>query len=303
MSRRESVGRGLRSLWATIAAIALLGMGVALIATRYQQSQLENDATRDARKLAETVLQPMLEPSDVQGPVRGPRYDELLASVREDVLAGPINAVKVYRGDGTIVFATDPALVGDKAPAMRSEVHSVISGTAQSEVVGESYRTLTSLTVGSDQPVIVAAELDQAHPPIVERAKDRWYPWAVRGAWVAGIFVVLYLATALFFGVLAWLGRSAARRKQTVAATPKAARPRVSKRAEPDPSMPAYMQPNFREEVEARRQVETELAQAVRERAELQERLRRLEIELEEARRQANGLETNGHEAAERVLP
>jgi hypothetical protein len=193
-------------------------------------------------------------------------------------------------------FADDAKLVGDKDAAMRDPIHEAISGTAQSAVAGESYRTLVSLRVGEDRPVLVTAELDQPHAAIVEEAKDRWYPWTVRAGWAAGVFVALYVATALFFGLLGRLSHSAARREKDAEA-PKP-RTRAVPAPQKDASLPAYMQPGFREEVEARRKVEAELATSERERAELRERLRRLEGELEEARRRASE-----SEPAERVLP
>ncbi len=282
---------------ATLAAICLLGAGVAFGVTRYRQSELERAATRDARKLAVDVLQPMLTPADVEDPIRGTRYDELLASVHEVVLAGPINGLRLWRADGTILFADEPNFVGRRFPDMREDVHAVMGGTTQSEVDGDRFRTLTSLRVGEDPPVVVAVELDQPHGAIVERAKDPWYPWVFRAGTAAAVCIVLYVATALFFALLGAQSRRATQRKEPAGAT-KRSPVRAPGSRTTDADLPAYMQPGFREEVEARRRAEEALAQADQERVALRARLSRLEAELDEAR----GRITE-QEPSERALP
>src|SRR3989304_5181302 len=90
MAARKDLGRDLRALCAMLAVICLLGAGVAYGATRYLQTELEADATRDARKLTMDVLRPLLPPRDATAPIRAARYEELLDSVRERGLAGAV---------------------------------------------------------------------------------------------------------------------------------------------------------------------------------------------------------------------
>ena len=179
MPDRRHRGRQLRDVFITLALIFLLGAGAAYGATRYLQSGLESDATRDARRLSVDVLQPLLVPADAQGLVQGARYDELLSAVDERVLAGPINGVLLLARDGTVLFADQPSLVGDHEPALRDDIHSVIAGTSQSSVDGDRFRTLTALEIGSP-PTLVAAELVRSHPAIVEESREVWYPWVGR---------------------------------------------------------------------------------------------------------------------------
>ncbi len=172
MSKRGNRSREIRALWATLAVIALLGAGAAFGATRYAQIDAERDATRDAHRLAVDVLQPLLIPADTQSPVRGVRYDQLLASVRERVLAGPINGVRLWRGDGTVLFSDEPALVGTHETEMREDVHEAIAGTSLGDVSGDRFRTLTSLRIG-EPPAVVAVELDESHAAL---GRDRGRP-------------------------------------------------------------------------------------------------------------------------------
>ena len=245
--------------------------------TRYLQSELESDANRDARKLSVDVLQPLLVPADVQGPVQGARYDELLAAVDQRVLAGPINGVLLLAQDGTVLFADQPSLVGDHEPALRNDIHAVIAGTSQSSVDGDRFRTLTALEIGSP-PTLVAAELVRSHTAIVEESREVWYPWVARAITAAIVCFGLALVTAIVFFVIGVFERRSARQRSAVTAPP----PRRRKRDQvPDENAPAYMHPSFKDEVAARRQVEDELRAIQHERDALAQRVQHLEAELD----------------------
>ena len=277
MPDRRHRGRQLRDVFITLALIFLLGAGAAYGATRYLQSGLESDATRDARKLSVDVLQPLLVPADAQGLVQGARYDELLSAVDERVLAGPINGVLLLARDGTVLFADQPSLVGDHEPALRDDIHSVIAGTSQSSVDGDRFRTLTALEIGSP-PTLVAAELVRSHPAIVEESREVWYPWVGRAITAAIVCFGLALVTAIVFATIGVLGRRSARQRSTVE-SPRLRRKKAG--ADADENAPAYLHPSFKDEVAARRQVEEELMAIQHERDALAARVQRLEAELD----------------------
>ena len=277
MPDRRHRGRQLRDVFITLALIFLLGAGAAYGATRYLQSGLESDATRDARKLSADVLQPLLVPADAQGLVQGARYDELLSAVDERVLAGPINGVLLLAQDGTVLFADQPSLVGDHEPALRDDIHSVIAGTSQSSVDGDRFRTLTALEIGSP-PTLVAAELVRSHPAIVEESREVWYPWVGRAITAAIVCFGLALVTAIVFATIGVLGRRSARQRSAVE-SPRLRRKKAG--ADADENAPAYLHPSFKDEVAARRQVEEELMAIQHERDALAARVQRLEAELD----------------------
>jgi hypothetical protein len=298
MPAYERRGRALRGLLGTLTVIFLLAVGFTYGATRYQQRQFEEDATRDARKLAVRVLQPMLLPSDATGPIRGERYQQLLSIVEERVMAGPINRVRVWRADGTILFADDPSMVGKREPQMRDEIHAVTGGgTSQGSVKGERYRSLTSVRVG-DPPRFLVVELDQPHDAIVQRAKKQWRPWMVRAGVGAGVSFALYLATAIglaLYGGLVKSGRAKPKQPKPKDAKIKDAKAPATaalakngkdgkREREKGAEIPGYMQPGFQDEVNARRRAEDAMQTLERQRDELLERVRRLEAELEQAR-------------------
>jgi hypothetical protein len=277
MPDRRHRGRQLRDVFITLALVFLVGAGAAYGVTRYLQSDLESNATRDARKLSVDVLQPLLVPADAQGPVQGARYDELLAAVDQRVLAGPINGVLLLAQDGTVLFADQPSLVGDREPALRDDIHAVIAGTSQSSVDGDRFRTLTALEIGFP-PTLVAAELVRSHTAIVEESREVWYPWVGRAITAAIVCFGLALVTAIVFFVIGVLERRSARQRSAVTAPPLRRRKRDQVE---DENAPAYMHPSFKEEVAARRQVEDELRAIQHERDALAQRVQHLEAELD----------------------
>lgn len=284
MAARKDLGRDLRALWATLAVICLLGAGVAYGATRYLQTELEADATRDARKLTMDVFRPLLLPRDATAPIRAARYEELLDSVHERVLAGPIVGLKLWAADGTILFATNQDQVGDREPAMREDLHDVIGGASRSVVEGDRFRTFTSMRIG-EPPTIVTAELVRSHAAIVEKSRERWYPWVPRALMASAGFAAFYVATAILFAIAVALRRWARRRKVSGREAPPIPGGRAGRPAE---DLPAYMAPGFREMVEGRQEMELEMATALQERDELATRLRRIETQTE--RGDAQGL-------------
>jgi hypothetical protein len=277
MSDLRHRGQQLRGLFLWLAVIFLVVAGVAYGVTWYHQTELETDATRDARRLSLDVLQPLLVTADAQGPVRGARYDELLDAVEKRVLAGPINGVLLLAQDGTVLFADQPALVGDEQPALRDDIHALISGASRSSVDDGRFRTLTVLEIGSP-PTLVAAELVRSHTAIVEESREQWYPWVWRAIPAAIVSFGLALVTAIVFFAIGALRRRSARQRSAVAAAP--VRRKKAERVANE-NLPAYMQPTFKEEVAARRRAEEELNTVQHERDALATRVQRLEAELD----------------------
>jgi hypothetical protein len=277
MSDLRHRGQQLRGLFLWLAVIFLVVAGVAYGVTWYQQTELEADATRDARRLSLDVLQPLLVSADAQGPVRGARYDALLDAVEKRVLAGPINGVLLLAQDGTVLFADQPALVGDEQPALRDDIHALISGASQSSVDDGRFRTLTVLEIGTP-PTLVAAELVRSHTAIVEESREQWYPWVWRAIPAAIVSFGLALVTAIVFFAIGALRRRSARQRSAVAAAP--VRRKKAERVANE-NLPAYTQPTFKDEVAARRRAEEELNTVQHERDALATRVQRLEAELD----------------------
>jgi hypothetical protein len=287
---RPKPGSALRALWATLAGILLLLGGVAYAANLYFASELERGAARDARKLAIDVIQPLLSSADASAPIRGARYDQILSSLEQNVLAGPINRVRVWRADGTILFADDPSLVGDREVDMRADIP-VTAGASESQVLCDRFRTMTSIRVG-EPPILLAVELGRPHEAVVAPARERWQPWVVRAGVAAGVCVALYILTWVFFGVFGAMKRHPKTAKVKSREADRGGRKAPKDGIPADGELPPYMQAGFQDEFQNRKRAEDALAAAERQRDALLERVRVLELELEAARNKANGQES-----------
>jgi hypothetical protein len=207
--------------------------------------------------------------------MRGAGYASMRSAIEGQVLVGPIVAVRIWSGDGTVVFADDPKVVGERVPAMRDDIHDLNVGGARGFVTGNRFHTIVLLRVAGS-PTSLAADLMRPHAPLVERAQESWYPWVGWAIRIAIGFGVLYVLTWVGFAVYAALRRQVARHRARAAT--KVERSPVPKG---DEDLPAYMRPGFRDEVEAR---QSELTSAQAERDELARRLQQAELELGRSR-------------------
>jgi hypothetical protein len=278
VSDPKSTSRSLRGFFATLTAICLIGAGVAYGVTRYRLMELEEHATRDARKVALDVIHPGLTPHDASVPMSGGRLAAMRSRVEARVLTGPVNAVRIWSGDGVIVFADDPAEVGESQPAMRGKIHALTSGTTTEDfVMGERFHSLVVVHVGKPR-ALMAVELVRSHTPLVEKAREPWYPWVLRALQLAALFAALWVVTWIGFLAYDVMKRGVERRSRTGRDTKKGEA--SGRRPSPRPEdLPAYMRPGFREEVESRRRVEQELTSAKAERDELARRLEQAELQ------------------------
>ena len=288
----------LRNWFGMLAFLSLLIAGLAFGATRVLATGLERDAVADAGSAASSVIRPALEPRDVATPMSGERYASLRDTVRRRVMTGDVTSVEIWNDDGTIVFADNRDRLGQEVPAMRALVHDAHVEGSRTIVEGDTFRALVSIGVGD---VAAVVEIDRPHDDIVARA-ERWLPWTRRGISAAVVFLGLYVA-AVAASLIGRRRRAAAantlptRVPSGNAAPIEEAHVNVRRRKSDHPDRPrtdgpAYTQPGFREQVEARLSAESELASAREalaaaevERQRLQQRLDQAESELEDARR------------------
>ena len=71
------------------------------------------DATQSAEIMARAAVEPLLENSDLEKSVGLSQLDELAV---ERLLAEPVVAVRLWDAEGTIVYATEPRLIGQQFP-------------------------------------------------------------------------------------------------------------------------------------------------------------------------------------------
>ncbi len=115
-----------------LTALALVALGVVLLARR----TATDEAVRDARSVTELVALGMIEPAIDDALVSGDpaafaAMDDL---VRRHVVGGPIARVKMWTEDGRVVYSDEPRLVGRQFKLADDEVEAFRGRTSAAEV-------------------------------------------------------------------------------------------------------------------------------------------------------------------------
>jgi hypothetical protein len=306
MRLNPNVPNRLRSLFGTIAFLSLLVAGLAYGATWVARTGLERDAVAQAGRAAGAVVEPELRRDDVRAPMSGERYAELRTLIDKRIVNPPVTSVEIWNEDGAIVYAGRRSRLGETVPAMRDVVRETLTRGSMKLVEGDTLRALAALRLPA---AAVVVEVDRSYAGLVAEANERWQPWVRRGVTLAAIALVLYVLAVGVSLVERRRRASAAERLPEPVRTGNAQPPPAEedshlairrRRADPDevkPDAPAYMQPGFREHLQARREAEEALiaaqqalGTAEQDRQRLQERLRQTEAELEDARRRLTEL-------------
>jgi signal transduction histidine kinase len=116
-------------------AFVVVGIGLSLVVTRHIRERQEEFAKFHSVFLVESVLRYELTPADLAGPLDpdGNRYRALLQLVHARIIQPPVVRVKIYRGDGTVVFSDEPRLIGTTFEA-GDELEEALEGEVVTEV-------------------------------------------------------------------------------------------------------------------------------------------------------------------------
>ena len=214
-------GRTLAQL--VIAALIVLGLvlvGTSFAASRLAEREAVNDAAHTANLLAQAVIQPALTDALVAGdPAAFAAFDRV---VRDSVLPNNIVRVKLWHPDGTIVYADETRLVGQKftldpeqlevltVPQTRAEVSELDRSENEFERYGgkllEVYRPVW--TPGGEALLF---EVYGAYAPVAERTSDLWRGLA--GLIASSLLLLFVLMTPILWKVLDRLGQAHAHRE------------------------------------------------------------------------------------------
>ena len=99
---------------AVLAVFVLVAAGASVAASRLAEREAVNDAAHTTNLLALAVVQPAVQDSLLDGD--GQAYAALDEVVRRNVLPNGIVRVKLWLPDGTIVYADERRLVGQRFP-------------------------------------------------------------------------------------------------------------------------------------------------------------------------------------------
>ncbi|MCA0297204.1 MAG: histidine kinase [Actinobacteria bacterium] len=168
-----------RLVLGALGVLVLVGFGSVFAASQLAEREAVNDAAGIADVLAEAVVQPALDEALAQGdPAAVAAFDEI---ARTRILSANVVRVKLWSTDGRVVYADEPALIGQTFPldpeqleVLRSpQVRAEVSELDRSENVFERssgkllevYRPVW--TPGGTQMLF---EIYTAYEPVSERA-------------------------------------------------------------------------------------------------------------------------------------
>ena len=115
-----------------IAALALLAFVAVQILQRVGRSEAIRDAKAETRLAGDGIVSPELRPGLLSGqPAAIARLDRL---VRERVLRDPVVRVKIWDGQGRILYSDEHRLIGTKYSLGASEIRTLTAGGAEAEV-------------------------------------------------------------------------------------------------------------------------------------------------------------------------
>lgn len=135
MARTHEPRLVLRFAVACLLVFLVVGIAAMVLIVRSARDRAERAGAEHASFVADAVLAPTLEGMDLSEPLTGTDYARVLEVVRERVLAdGRDVRVKVWSPDGTIVFADEPALVGQRFPGEVGELAEVLEGHVESGI-------------------------------------------------------------------------------------------------------------------------------------------------------------------------
>ena len=178
------------------------------------------EAVADARELAVVEGQGIVEPVLSRGLLTGDpravaRVDRI---VQERVLNERVARVKIWSGDGRIVYSDEPRLIGAVYPLGEDERDVLVSGETEAELSdldepenrfergqGDLYEVYTRVRTPDGTPLLF--ETYQRGSSLVARGRDVWLPFAVP---VLASLVLLWLVQV----PLAWRLAARLRRSQ-----------------------------------------------------------------------------------------
>jgi len=116
-------------------AFAVVGAGLAVVLSRRVVDRDRRAAAAHAEFVVRSVLADQLTSKDLAAPMKPDRYAEFLAFTKAKILQPPIVFVTVWRSDGTALFSTVKALVGNRFDQTADLQAAFARATARSSVV------------------------------------------------------------------------------------------------------------------------------------------------------------------------
>jgi signal transduction histidine kinase len=208
---------------ASLIVFLVIGAGLWILISRQIVDRERQNAKGHAEYVTNSILRYELSPQDLSflAPMRGTRYEEMLRFVQDRILQYPLVLVKIWRSDGTVVFANDRKLVGRRFQPLGDELREVFStGTTVSKVGSTREETENALAeelpdrvLETYVPVFIYQDRNEGPPvAVVETYTDYAVVQAQVGQVLRTLLVMLVGGLAVLFVLLLPIARRVSRR-------------------------------------------------------------------------------------------
>jgi len=125
MSRRGAMRRLRENLLVRFSVVSFVVMaGIAVALTLILSNKIRSDAidelvTEDIGESSARLLN-AITPADLEAPMTGERYSQFHEFVQRSIVSERTARIKLWAKDGTVIYSSDPAGVGEKFPANES---------------------------------------------------------------------------------------------------------------------------------------------------------------------------------------
>ncbi len=119
-------------LMVAVVLFAALSVATSILSARVAATEARADARTVTRVLARSVAQPAIPKGLVEGDPGA--IDKLDREVLERLLVGDVRRVKIWRGDGTILYSDETRLIGAQYPLDEEESRVLEGGGTEAEV-------------------------------------------------------------------------------------------------------------------------------------------------------------------------
>ncbi|MGE5459480.1 MAG: hypothetical protein ACM3WR_02515 [Solirubrobacterales bacterium] len=191
MSTRSSLAaNATRIVWGALTLVLLAALLASVFLSRGSIDDAEAAAQARAVDWANTVLFDALTPEEVQAPILGPDYRELLITVQAGIRSDDRTArVRIWNADGVLVFSDDQRdKIGDFVAADNPQIETALSGTTvsvptQATVAPKSglagsdeklFQTFVPLRLENALGVSGVVQIDQRYAAVEAEATDVW---------------------------------------------------------------------------------------------------------------------------------
>ncbi len=201
-----------------LAVLLLVGLLGSLAARKLAEREAVNDAAHTAGVLAAAVVEPALTDALLDGdPGAVPAFDRV---VRDHVLGQDIVRVKIWRPDGLVLYADEPALIGRTfdlgsnqqaaldGPMTRAEISDLDATENAFEDADRLVEVYRPVWTSSGRPALF--ELYASYDPVGARATQMWRGFA--GVTASSLILLIVLVAPIVWHLLTRL-RAAERQR------------------------------------------------------------------------------------------